>query len=257
MTCGRALRQLFEKLGDEILSAAEVYRRLQEAVPNNSWSDVDVAKRLRKYSVNDRYLKPRLQERSFLFRVGSDQFRNWNPTIDGYWSLVDGEMQMQQAADPDDDAIGDDGELEMATNPVAITLERDLENFLAQNVAIIERGLKLFRSNGTTGRQFNTEVVGIIDLLATDEAGNFVVIELKAGEAHDKACAQLLRYIGWVEISMAGGKSVRGILVASDFTQNCRYAAKAAGRIQLRKYEVEFKFTSIPLPAPDALTRTA
>lgn len=74
---------------------------------------------------------------------------------------------------------------------------------------MLEPGLKLYSKNGVTGRQFNTGVVGIIDLLAIDKQGEFVVIELKAGEAKDKACAQLFRYMGWVAVNLANGKNVR------------------------------------------------
>jgi endonuclease len=97
-----------------------------------------------------------------------------------------------------------------------------------------------------TGRQFNTGVVGIIDLLAIDKQGDFVVIELKAGEAKDKACAQLFRYMGWVAVNLANGKNVRGILVASDFSDGSRYAIKATPGAQLRKYEIQFKFSDVP-----------
>jgi RecB family endonuclease NucS len=188
---------------------------------------------------------PNMLERSFLYSTGDDRFRNWNPTRDGHWCLVNGEMQ-QTSGEADDDPAVDEGDLPVVERPISLSIERDLEDCLARNIGLVEPGLRLYTLDGGTGRQFNTQVVGIIDLLATDKQGGFVVIELKAGEAGDKSCGQLLRYLGWVEVNLARGKPVKGILVASDFSEGCRYAIKAAPSIQLKKYEVQFKFTEVP-----------
>src|SRR3990172_3550345 len=64
----------------------------------------------------------------------------------------------------------------------ALSLERDLEDYLEGNLHVIESGLKLYTEGTLKGRQFGTDV-SRIDLLAQDAAGNLVVIELKAGEA--------------------------------------------------------------------------
>lgn len=247
MTCGEALRQLFAKIGDTILTAEEVYQRLQETPDNPCSSREMIGQRLRKYSVNHKYMKhlKNMQRRSFLFWVGDDQFRNWSPARDGRWVRVNGEMQVDGAGD-DLEEVEPDDELAAIESPVSLSIERDLEDCLAQNIALVEAGLKLYTRDGVSGRQYNTKAVGIIDLLGVDKEGRLVVIELKAGEAGDKACAQLYRYMGWVEANLAIGKPVRGILVASDFSEGCRYAIKAAPAAQLKRYEVQFKFSPIP-----------
>lgn len=128
----------------------------------------------------------------------------------------------------------------------SISLERDLEAALVANMGQLEDGLQLYNENGRSGQQFDTQAVGRIDIIAVDKKGNIVVIELKAGEADDRVCGQLLRYIGWVKENLAANRTVRGIIVANEFNQRLKYAAKAmSGVVSLQKYEVNFRFTIV------------
>jgi hypothetical protein len=127
----------------------------------------------------------------------------------------------------------------------SISLERDLEDYLEVNLSQLEPDLKLYQDEGFNGRQCDTKVVGIIDILATDKNGDFVVIELKAGEADDRVCGQIQRYMGWVEEALAGPHKVRGIIVANEFSDGLRYAQRIVPNIHLKKYSVSFKFAEI------------
>jgi hypothetical protein len=133
--------------------------------------------------------------------------------------------------DPEDDAV-----------ETSISLECDLEDNLEANLAQLESGLAPFNREGYLSRQLDTKTVGIIDLMALDKAGNIVVIELKAGEASDRVCGQLQRYMGWVQENLAGTTSVRGIIVANSFTEGAKYAAKVVPNLALKRYSVSFKF---------------
>lgn len=65
--------------------------------------------------------------------------------------------------------------------PPAFT-EKDIEDFLAAgHLDLIEEGLEL------VDRQHSTDLGGRIDLLCTDGAGTYVVVELKRGFADGKA----------------------------------------------------------------------
>lgn len=94
--------------------------------------------------------------------------------------------------------------------------------------------------------------MGIIDLLALDKAGSFVVIELKAGKAADSVCGQILGYIAWVRKELAVGKKVRGIIVASEFSDRLRYAAEAVGALSLIEYKITFNFSDVTALAATA-----
>lgn len=120
--------------------------------------------------------------------------------------------------------------------------EADLEGHLANNLGDIEEGLKLYVSpDGVSGRQFSTEV-GRIDLLALDKDGNFVVIELKVGQATDRVSSQLLRYMGWVKRHIAGNRKVRGIIVCMNATDGLKYATSTLENVTIKEYEVHFSF---------------
>ena len=126
------------------------------------------------------------------------------------------------------------------TIDASLSLERDLHSYLATRIDKIETDLVLMED----GVEHQTDA-GRIDLLATDEAGHTVVIELKAGKAKDNALGQLLGYMGCIGATPGGSTNVRGILVASDFEPRVIYAAKGLPSIKLIKYRVSFELQEI------------
>ncbi len=126
---------------------------------------------------------------------------------------------------------------------MAFSLEYDLENSLIANLEQLEKGLRLYQKNGLTGQQVDAKAAGRIDILAIDSNDDLVVIELKAGEAGRQVCGQIQAYRGWVKENLAGQKKVRGIIVASEFTERLVYAAKVMPDLRLKRYQINFKFT--------------
>jgi len=133
-------------------------------------------------------------------------------------------------------------ELEEAIE-TSISIERDLEDFIEKNLSQLEQGLSLYPLEEGSPRQFDTKRIGIIDLLAIDKKQQPVVLELKAGEADDRVCGQIQRYMAWVKENIAKERDVRGIIVANSFTDNLRYAIKIGRNISLKKYSVVFRFS--------------
>lgn len=125
-----------------------------------------------------------------------------------------------------------------------ISLERDLEDYIVRNLDQIEDGLKLYSKKDATGRQFNTDV-GRIDILAIDKNNDFVVIELKAGTATHSVIGQISAYINWVRQNIAGGKKIRGMVIADDFDKKSRHASLEVPTLSLKKYKVNFTFKDI------------
>jgi len=85
---------------------------------------------------------------------------------------------------------------------------------------------------------------GLIDIACEDSADNaLVVIELKAGKADGRAVAQILGYMGDLAAEEPG-RIVRGILIAHEFDQRSRSAARVIPALELSRYSVEFHFSS-------------
>ena len=119
----------------------------------------------------------------------------------------------------------------------AISIERDLQNYISSRLTEIEDGLTL------VNREYKTDA-GFIDILCKDSNGDYVVIETKAGRAKDAAVGQLLGYIGALKENGIK-ENIRGILVASDFENRTVFAAKAIGNMSLKKYSVSFSFEGV------------
>jgi len=121
-----------------------------------------------------------------------------------------------------------------------VSLERDLHDYLAQRLCELEPGLKV-HDNGV---EYQTDA-GRIDILADDNEGQLVVIEIKAGKAMDNAVGQILGYIGYLSSNQKNQKNIRGILVASSFDDRVVYASKGLPNIKLVRYKLSFSFNEI------------
>ena len=121
----------------------------------------------------------------------------------------------------------------------SVSLERDLHNWLITRLPEIEPGLVLVDG----GVEYQTEA-GRIDILAKDQTGGLVAIEIKAGKAKDSALGQLLGYMGCLSSSNEQPKA-RGILVAFIFDTRVICAAKGLPNVKLVKYQLSFNLEEI------------
>jgi RecB family endonuclease NucS len=133
--------------------------------------------------------------------------------------------------------IDDDSEIDYE---ISLSMEKDLQTFLLNDLSQIEPGLKLVEK----GKEYQIEV-GRIDILAKDKNDKYVIIELKAGKAKDDALGQLLGYMGFVSETLANGKPVRGYIIANDFEERLKYAVKNIPDVKLKAYKVNFSFVDI------------
>lgn len=117
-------------------------------------------------------------------------------------------------------------------------LEKDLQLALRANIEQLERGLQIIDG----GKELSTDV-GRVDILAKDENGTMVVIELKARTAAPEALTELLAYMG--AIAQKHDTPVRGILVASQFHPRLVHAVRAVANVQLRQYRFRFIFEPV------------
>ncbi len=83
--------------------------------------------------------------------------------------------------------------------------------------------------------QYDTQAVGIMDMLCVDENGDFVIIEIKR-QATDKTIGQILRYMGWTREELCkDGQKVRGIIVAERKDIHLEFALKVIPNVKFLK----------------------
>ncbi|MEK6636968.1 MAG: endonuclease NucS domain-containing protein [Pseudomonadota bacterium] len=120
--------------------------------------------------------------------------------------------------------------------------ECELQEAVRRQLGQVEAGLV-----EADGGQERIVATGKIDVLARDLAGHFVVIELKAGPCPHGALEQVLAYSNDLEAET--GTPCRAILVAAQFSERIRAAAKRARDISLVTYELRLGL-AVELPQP-------
>jgi hypothetical protein len=118
-------------------------------------------------------------------------------------------------------------------------LERDIQAALRADITQLEPGLQII--DGGAERVVDS---GSIPITARDAAGTIVVIDLKSGTVGRRGIAQVLSYMGDVAADEPDAE-VRGIVVAADFENRGRAAARMAPSLSLRAYAVKFEFFSM------------
>jgi len=214
---------LFLGKDGRVFSNVDVVKYIYRKYPDCPYSDNSFKMHLLGLSVNNKYAPtrwPNLYKRAFLVQIDSSRFRLAN--FERVKTETSGEVEASE------DTVREFEEINYS-----LSLERDLEDYLSWNLDAVEEGLRLVE------RQKELPGIGRLDILARDHDGNFVVIELKAGRADEKAVGQLQAYMEYLREQ--GYKNIRGILIAASYTPKAVYAAKAIKNLKLAKYEIQFK----------------
>ncbi len=227
--------QIFEK-NEAVAWFAKNYPNIRPTTVQQHVEGMAVNSSARKHHPS---IKPG-SEHDLFFKVGPGKFRLWNQLSDPA-PIYKGQL-IGGVSDVSVTPVDEAEELTEASPTFAF--ERDLQNYLSKNLAVLESGLTLYQDEELTGIEFP---VGsrFIDILAVDRNGDFVVIELKVSRGHDRAIGQLLAYMGWVQKDLAGTKKVRGIVVANAFTEDFRLAASRILDISLFEYDISFTLRRI------------
>jgi len=147
------------------------------------------------------------------------------------------DIGFQKAPIPQQDLREKNGTLSDAeSNRQRLSLERDMQAALRRNIASLDPSLKIIDDGSE--RAVDS---GLIDITC-DDGKSIVVVEIKAGQADNRAIGQILGYMGDL-LEEEDGRPVRGILVAHDFDKRTKAAARVVPTLSLRKYSIEFKFT--------------
>jgi RecB family endonuclease NucS len=196
--------------------------------------------------------KPRISNGShdFLFSVSRGKVIRYDPALHGIWEIRESPEGQFSVRLKDDENINEEYvECSPDSDSSLFALESHLRDYLAKNLrtTIINNGpLSLYNEENRDGVEYQTDV-GPIDILATDQNENFVVLELKLGRGADAALGQILRYMGWVEKHLANGKAVRGIIIASEIPKKLKYAITQTKNVSVMEYELKFSLKGISL----------
>jgi endonuclease len=126
-----------------------------------------------------------------------------------------------------------------AEEPEAVlSLERDLNAALRQHIEQVGQGFEV-----VDGGKERSVASGRIDILAKDQDGHLVVIELKAVKAKRDDVAQVLAYMG--DIQSETGGAVSGLLIAPDFEPKAIAAARMVPSLHLKRYSFQFSFAGV------------
>ncbi len=230
-TCAEAVREAVTKTG-RVMSAEEIINHIYRQYPERPWKKSTIRAHLIGCSVNHSSSRHYPSFPKFLFTVGRGRVRLYQPEKNGIWKVD------EQGARPIDRQVTEEtGREQEIVQEAAIGLERDLENFIVEDLGALEDGLSLYEG----GRQYPVSS-GRIDILAKDGKGGFVAIELKAGTATDSVLTQILAYMADVGHELADGKGVRGIVVAHDFTDRLVSATSLIPSVRLVRYKATFQF---------------
>ena len=125
--------------------------------------------------------------------------------------------------------------------------ESDLRDYLANNLHLIEPGLKLYEgTDGMSGLEFPIDDAGRrLDILAVDRSGLPVVIELKVRRGHERTIGQALYYQAMVRRLLAV-PSVRIIIVAREISKELRVASEALPNVELFEYKLSMELQRVP-----------
>ena len=197
-----------------------------------------------------------------LYRQADGNFVLYDLAIHGVWQISiseDGTRSVRLVAEPiilekyeeqicsTTDAANETNALFEASNQ--FRMESHLRDYLAQNLGLLtgfSTALSLYTEGGCArGVEYLTEV-GPVDILAVGTDGAYYVIELKLGRGPDAAVGQTLRYIAAIKKTIAKGKPVYGVIIASSITDKLRFAAsEVQDKIFIMQYELKLNLSKV------------
>jgi hypothetical protein len=118
---------------------------------------------------------------------------------------------------------------------ITARIERSLQSSLRKAISKLEEGLSII-DNGTERKT----KVGTIDITAQDHLNKKVIITINAFDAKNDVIANTLALMEAIKNTDAC--EVRGIIVASGFSQKLVLAAKQISNLKLVGYGIQFNF---------------
>ncbi|GBU25610.1 hypothetical protein R83H12_02260 [Fibrobacteria bacterium R8-3-H12] len=238
-TVDEIMSEYFSKLSlDDVFSTQDMIKYFKENYPKVK--EGTITAHLITFSTNAKsriHFNPRNNRKyDLLYKIDENKYRLYNKMTDPS-PIYKGEPPLSPT--PQSSPL-DDEHYESS-----FAYEKDLQNFLAKNLQLIEPGLKLFEEDDIVGIEYPAGN-RFIDILAIDKNNDFVVIELKVSKGYDRVVGQLLRYIGWIEQKMASeGQKVRGVIICNEISEDLKLACSKNKEIELFEYELSIKLNKV------------
>lgn len=152
--------------------------------------------------------RPRIanSQYDFLYRPERSKVELYDPSVHGLWEIYEDDNGMLGVRQTTDGNAKNTYDVELNDIPEKLPVsgfaqEFHLRDFLAKNLNVIEEGLQLYSDdNDNDGVEYPTGI-GRIDILAVDNKGDFVVVELKVEKCPDSASGQIMRGRVWDELN--------------------------------------------------------
>ena len=136
-----------------------------------------------------------------------------------------------------------------APPPVFALDPAGLRKLLAKQPDMLEPGLTVFTEKGKPVGVGYASGVGVIDVLAKDSSGTFVVVKVAERGQGEELVAATLQRMGWVRKHLGKNKDkVRGIVLVEQAPENLSYTVSAmAGTIIFKTYRVAVSFEDVEM----------
>jgi endonuclease len=186
-----------------------------------------------------------------LFKIAPGQYRLYEPGKDPapIHEFVQGDVEREEQSIAEEEEE-EERSAEPSPGSSEFLLERDLQRYLAENLDCIESGLRLYVDDDADepvgGFEFEAGGGRRIDILAIDQAGAFVVLELKVSRGYDRVVGQILRYMNWVRKELAEpGQRVRGVVVCRTISEDLRLACASIKDVELFEYKLSVTVSKV------------
>jgi hypothetical protein len=163
-----------------------------------------------------------------------------------FWLNLYDRFKSSEGQDEEGNVEGEDTEDADNYSEKQFAYERDLHNYLVNNLVKIERGLRLYQANdGTSGNEFPVDENGRrIDILALDSKGTPVVIELKVSRGHERTIGQALYYAEMVK-KLLRFNAVRIVIIASEISKELALATESLPNVELFEYKISMELSKV------------
>lgn len=144
------------------------------------------------------------------------------------------------------DVENDEQEEEESIEETSFAYEKDLRDYLSNNLSVIESGLTLYKdNNGISGVEYPVDSDNKrIDILAIDKEKAPVVIELKVNQGYEKVIGQSLYYKNRIKELFGVGK-VKIIIIAREINSRLKTATNDLPDVELFEYTLSVKLKKV------------